>query len=343
MPNNSATAEIEILDFYPNESGWPARAISSVIVPPVLCDFDGEPDHNLEIVLTTQNQLEVFSVDSPEASIWESGYYPFFYVTSSDVISPTIPVAGNVIGDDLSEIVIDGKNELMIFNNTSTEPIFSFTHSWEGWKAEHTVALADFVPEMDFEQRDEIVLIRGKELFIFDIVNNNLVALRTVQLPNLPTSIVNFSNWPLLEDLNDDGSPEIIISFRYSEIPILHHSKYYVYDYDADTFLSEHDWSGAQWRTIPSVGTLPLGQHIALPTDEASEYHSPMLLLDAGDLTTNAECQSNPSLDSYHVPYSIMADWYPLTPGLDRVIANTENQCFAWEEDGLPATGYPEP
>jgi len=110
-----------------------------------------------------------------------------------------------------------------------------------------------------------------------------------------------------------------------------------------DNFVSERDWSGVQWRTIPSVGTLPLGQHIALPTDEASDYHSPMLLLDAGDLTTNAECQSNPSLDSYHVPYSIMVDWDTQVPGLDRVIANTENQCFAWEEDGLPATGYPEP
>jgi len=342
MPNNSATVEIDILDFYPNESGWPVRAVSSVIVPPVLCDFDGAPDHNLEIVVTTANQLEVFSVDSPEAPIWESGYYPFFYVTSSDVISPTIPVAGNVIGDDLSEIVIDGKNELMIFNNTSTEPIFSFTHSWEGWQAEHTVALADFVPEADFEQRDEIVLIRGDELFVFDIVNDNLVALRTKQLPNLPISIVNFSNWPLLGDLNDDGSPEIVINFHYREIMLQHHSKCYVYDYVTDNFVSEKDWSDVQWRTIPSVGSLPLGQHIALPTDEASEYHSPMMLLDAGDLTTNAECHSNPNLDSYHVPYSIMVDWDPLTPGLDRVIANTENQCFAWKEDGSHATGYPE-
>lgn len=106
-------------------------------------------------------------------------------------------------------------------------------------------------------------------------------------------------------------------------------------------FISERDWSAVQWRTVPAVGTLPQGQVVALPTDLATSRQFPVLLLDAGNLTTSAECQSNPGLDSDHVPYCIMADWDPLTPGLDRVIANTENQCFAWDEGGFHMDNYP--
>jgi hypothetical protein len=36
-----------------------------------------------------------------------------------------------------------------------------------------------------------------------------------------------------------------------------------------------------------------------------------------------------------------MADWDPLVAGADRVIANTENQCFAWDEDGDRSGGFP--
>ncbi|MCD6588998.1 MAG: hypothetical protein J7K88_10665, partial [Candidatus Fermentibacteraceae bacterium] len=149
------------------------------------------------------------------------------------------------------------------------------------------------------------------------------------------------SSWPLLEDLNSDGIPEIVLRIKWSEILDVAKTECFIYDYDADDFLQEREWSGVQWSTIPAVGSLPSGQVVALPTDLATSAQNPALLLDTEDLSTSAECLSNPGLDSDHVPYCIMADWDPLTPGLDRVIANTENQCFVWHESGLHVDNFP--
>ncbi len=339
MSNNSAATSLDILDFYPNESGWPTQTAHSIIVPPVLFDFDG--DGYLEIVIATESQICVFRSDSPGAPVWGSDPYPFFYTPQGIDIYPSIPVTGNVAGNGLSEIIVDGRDELMIFDRTSTEPICSYTHSGEWfWQGNHTVALADFVDEAGFEQRDEIVLSRGRDIYVFDIVNDALVPIRTVQLPGIPANANTISSWPLLEDLNGAGSLEIIVNLHWNEF-MQQNSKCFVYDYDADSFPSERDWSGVPWRTVPAVGTLPQGQLISMPTDQATSTHSPALLLDPGDLTTTASCQSNPGLNSNHVPYCIVADWEALTPGPDRIIANTENQCFAWDEGGFHMDNYP--
>jgi hypothetical protein len=339
MPNNSATKSIEIQDFYPNESGWPFQMGQSTQVPPVLCDFDGGGD--LEIVVTAESRIQVFRSDSPGAPIWETGEYSFFNMSGREVW-PTIPVAGNVVGNSLSEIIVDGGDDLMIFDRTSSEPVCSFEHSgpWS-WHKEHTVALADLVDESDLAERDEIVLVRGPDLYIFDIVNDALVLIRTVQLPGIPPNAANFSSWPLLEDLNSDGNPEIIVRIKWSEIMDVTKTGCFIYDYDADDFLQEREWSGVQWSTIPAVGNLPQGQIVALPTDLATSEQNPALLLDAEDLSTSAECLSNPGLDSDHVPYCVMADWEAPLGQADRVISNTENQCFAWDGSGNPAGGYP--
>ena len=62
MPNNSAEITIEVKDFYPNESGWPVPVGESVLVPPALCDFDGNSANGLEIVLATQFNLMVLKL-----------------------------------------------------------------------------------------------------------------------------------------------------------------------------------------------------------------------------------------------------------------------------------------
>ncbi len=119
------------------------------------------------------------------------------------------------------------------------------------------------------------------------------------------------------------------------------YTKCFVYDFDANAFISEWSWPGVQYRTVPAVGTLPQGQVVALPTDMATSAQNPALLLDPEDPTTSVECQRNIGLDSYHVPYCIMADWELPLGQADRVIANTENQCFAWYESGFHMDNYP--
>lgn len=81
MPNNSATKSLEIVDFYPNETGWPSSTVGSVMVPPALYDFDGGGD--LEIVVTTQDRIHVFRSDSPGIPIWESSICQLYHMGST--------------------------------------------------------------------------------------------------------------------------------------------------------------------------------------------------------------------------------------------------------------------
>ncbi|HPJ29541.1 MAG TPA: C25 family cysteine peptidase, partial [Candidatus Sabulitectum sp.] len=343
MPNNSAEIELEIVDFYPNNTGWPISVGESVVVPPVLCDFDGNPANGLEIVLATRDHLRVYADESPESPVWESDEYPFFIEGGAGGnLRETIPAAGNILGDDSPEIVIDCRDELLVFNNSSTDPVLSLSHT-EGWFfGFHSVSLGDFADEADFGDRDEIVLIRDDELIILDAIGSSLVPLRTRQLPEVPGGAENISSWSALQDINHDGTPEIIVRAKWNTIIDGPSStRYFTYDYDADSFISQREWSQAPWATIPAVGELPSGFQIAIPTDESTSSSSPAWLVDPDNLLIEEDCESNPTLDSDHVPFCVMADWDPLVAGADRVIANTENQCYAWNSNGRPASGYP--
>lgn len=339
LPNNSADNDIYITDFFPNENGWPIQTFESVLAPPVLCDFDGNASNGLEIVLATSTHLQVFDDDAPLSPIWEADYYEFFS-EQGQTVRASIPVTGNVLGDDSPEIIIDCRDDLLVYDNTSTSPIASMAHSGGWFFGFHSVSLGDFVPEADTETRDEIVIIRDKELHVIDIVGSILVPVRTVQLPNIPAGASGISSWSALQDINNDGTPEIIVRAKWIDVP-LSYTSYFVYDYAADNFISQRQWTQAPWATIPAVGLLPAGYQIAVPTDKSTSSYSPAWLVDPGNLLIEKDCESNPGLDSDHVPFCIMADWDAPFGEPDRVIANTENQCYAWNSNGRPASGYP--
>lgn len=341
MPNNSAETELGVVDFYPNEVGWPVSVGASVLVPPVLCDFDGDPANGLEIVVATSFYLRVFDDESPASPIWESDVYPFFNESSaSDVLRTTIPVTANVLGDDDPEIVIDCKDDLLVYNNSSSDPVASISYS-DGWFfGFHSVSLGDFVAESDLESRDEIVLIRDDELSIVDVAGTTLIPVRTRQLPGIPAGAENISTWSVVQDINDDGTPEIMVRARWNVITPSIYTSYFVYDYAADSFVSQREWSSS-WPTIPAVGSLPSGNRIAIPTNQSTSSYNPAWLVDPANLSDERGCTSNQHLDSDHVPYCVMADWEAPFGQADRVIANTENQCYAWISDGRPVPGFP--
>jgi len=343
IPNNSAETELEVEDFYPNNDGWPISVEESVVVPPVLCDFDGSSANGLEIVLATRNRLLAFADEAPTSPVWESDVYPFLITDAAgEVLRTTIPVAGNIIGNDDPEIVIDCKDDLLVFNNSSTVPVASLSHSGGWFFGFHSVSLGDFAEEADFGDRDEIVLIRDNELIILDIVGSSLTPIRTRQLPNIPGGAENISSWSSLQNINHDGTPEIIVRVKWNTlIDGPSSTRYFIYDYAADSYISQREWSQTAWPTIPAVGELPSGFQIAIPTDQSTSSYNPAWLVDPLNLSAEEDCESNPGLVSDHVPYCVMADWDPLVAGADRVLANTENQCFAWNSNGRAVSGYP--
>ena len=343
MPNNSAETDVDVEDFYPNESGWPISIGESVRVPPALCDFDGNPVNGQEIVLATRYKMLVFDDESPSSPIWESDDYSFF-ISRGGSLQTSIPVTGNITGNSQPEIVIDCTDELLVYNSTSADPVAALSHL-EGWfRGHHSISLGDFATESDLENRDEIVLIHDDELSIIDVVGSSLVTIRSKQLSGIPQDAVSKECWTIVQDINSDGIPEIIVRAKWSILMSTEvHTKYFVYDYAADDYISQRDWTDTIWSTVAAVGSLPGGNQIAIPTNLSTSSYNPAWLVDPLNLLVERSCQSNPDpqIESDHVPYCVMADWDPLVAGADRVIANTENQCFAWRETGLHSNGFP--
>ncbi len=346
MPNNSASVTMEIEDFYPNDGNWPCQTVWSSLVPPILCDFDGVPGNGLEIIVTADAVLQAYSCDSPGEPFWESRMNELYHKTGV-TIHPSIPVAGNVIGDGGVEIIVDGEEALMIFDSGSREPIHSYTHTCgKTWVNVHTVSHADFVSETDQETRDEIVLLRGNELFVFDIVNGSLVPIvDRVPLPNTSGSM-SVSAWPMIADVNGTGSPEIVVSAAWGTISSFVQTGLFVYHFDTGGFDSTL-WPVQNWRTIPAVGSLPAnGQRVALSSGEnddgqnAPDEKLPALLVDTDDLTVQQACEFSPE-PSGNILCCIMADWTAPFGEADRILANAENQCFGWYANGDEYPPYP--
>ncbi|PIE52917.1 hypothetical protein CSA37_04545 [Candidatus Fermentibacteria bacterium] len=338
LPNNSAETEFKIRDFYPNQDGWPVPLNQSVLVPPVLCDFDGNSSNGLEIVLATSQKLLVFDDSSPQWPVWESDRRQLFHNLGTG-LRATVPVAGNVCGNADPEIVIDTKTHLLVYSNTSTSPVASFSHAGGWFRTIHSVSLGDFVSESSLETRDEVVVIRDDDLTVFDVSGSSLVPIRTKQLPGISNALL-INSWSALEDVNGDGTPEIITRVKWYTVGSPPQTEYYVYDYAADSFISQREWQ-ENWVTIPAVGGLSGGNMIAVPTDESAQFSNPAWLLNPVNLATQVPCQGNPGRESYHVPYCVMADWDPTHHGPDHVIANTENQCFAWNANGYHRSNFP--
>jgi len=346
MPNNSARTQVYVADFYPNDGTWPCQTQWSSIVPPILCDFDGDPDDDLKIIVTFGTMIQAYRHDLPGEPVWQSDRCETHLTSGLGIVHPSIPVAGNVAGDDGVEIIVDGADALMIFDSSSEEPIYSYTHPGEnGWSSIHTIALADFEDENGIEQRDEIVLVRGNELYVFDIVGNALVQIRTETLPNT-TGAFLVSAWPVIADVNGIGSPEIVIAASWSIFSTPRISGCFVFDYDLEENFFEYTiWEESPWNPIHSIGDLPTEQTIALPRgfSTLTPLHNPAFLLEADDLSLIAECDpnSNTEYNSDYVNCSIMADCVAPWGQADRIIANAENQCFVWDKDGDHEENFP--
>jgi hypothetical protein len=342
-PNNSATAVIEVTGFYPNKEGWPVQLPYSTKVPAVLADMTGDDDLEVIVLLTRPDHNGILQVYDASANLlWESNA---FECGSSNDFHP-IPVVGNVYGDDL-QIVVDARDSLHVFDLNAPEPLFSYEYSGQVNRLGFSTAvLADLIPEQGLSTRDEIVVVRGDQLMVFDIQQHTkpyeLLLARSVTLPGIVSSRVRYT-WPMAEDIRGDATPEILVQIGtrvFTGGGFECKTYFFGYNYTAgiegnlfaQETLSDSEW----WRTIPAVGFFDDDPVIAVSTGmNVWQTQNPVWLLDARDdeLPVLAECESSP-VTSNHVLCCMMTDW-TVSPGLDRVIANAENQAIAWDEEGL--------
>ena len=335
--NNTAEANVEVVDFYPNEDGWPVRTYGSVKSTPALADLDGDGD--MEIVATVGDFLiAAYQHDNPSSPLWITDPYRFSILQP---LSVSIPVIGNVCGDILPEVIVDGMDSLFVFSGTSGELLYSFPHPVsDAWRAPHTVCLADLEPEAPWDiPRNEMVVVIRDNLYIFRVQNDALEVLDNEALASI-SEATPFS-WVSSYDLNGSGSDEIIISRTlYEPSTSTEYSWLHLYDYKDREVYSDQEWTDSYFWGIPAAGSLPMsGDMIALSRRISNLGYSPVFLLDPEDISLPLSCDP-PMLSSINVLCCVMADWDPIAAGADRIIANAENQAMAWYEDGNPVTGW---
>ena len=329
--NNSASREINLLDFYPNEPGWPIRVAGSIKSPPVLADLNNDGD--LEIIFV-QGNAHICAVDPsyPDTMLWESQAY---------MINPTmgtgysIPTVADVTGDGNPEVIFDTIDKLVVLDGSDGDYMTSFAHDtllhiWKNFP--QTVVISDiFIESPGLIPRDEIAFVTSTELFILRYQNGTLSTMDSVYVIQEGETLK--SVWLSACELDGNAGTDLILSTTtqstgYSSLIGLYSSD------DPGNFYESRTWSGSNFTSIPAVGDLGSGDVIALSrrvTD--SHTRNPVDLLDPTDLSTAASCSTFSRISSNNILCCLLADW-AVGSGLDRVMAPAENQCFVFEDNG---------
>ena len=338
QPNNSASGSFRILDTYPNEDNWPVSVPSSVKCPPLLADLDEDGD--LEIVAISGFEIMAFAPETGE-TLWSTGLYSF--IRSEGFGGFTVAAAGDVCGDSRDEIVVDTRDELLVLNGADGSVLYSFEHgllSGNLLRGPHGVTLAEVFPE---KGKLEIAFVCPEEtndplsLFILTVDQNTLIVLDQEVLPQ---SAAGYSReWITAANINLDSSDELMLAYSWyvsgSEI----YSGLWTYDHvdfsQQSGFVDSYSQSeDALTAGIHAIGDIAgSADQIALSRQRTGP-DGQAWIIDADDLSTHLTC-TQPSATSSYIQCCVLADWDELIPGLDRIIAPAENQCMAWNEQGV--------
>jgi hypothetical protein len=325
-PNNSAETQLEVVDLYPNEEGWPVRTSGSVTHPPMLVDLDAD------------GELEVVAVCGILLAAYEPAGGPPIWEVVAPTIYEAVPVAGNVCGDNRPEIVVETRDELIVLDGAGEE-----VGSWEHSTGNdlRTPVLVDLEAEQSGGAAYEIAMVIDESLYVLDFdAQGDLFEAASVELFDPLPGSWNYRqrSWLVAGDVRGGALPELM-AWMYWWNNVEPGQEFYkngvfVYDHDTGEVVEERiEENGGGWHGIPALGRLAGDTLLALPRGWATADHAPAWVLDPNDLSTPATCQHNPSRDSYFLKSCMMADW-TVTPGLDRIIAPAENQCFVWDDEG---------
>ena len=316
--NNTGTITKTLFDIYPSESEWPIEPVGVVQQPPLLVDLDTDPE--LEIVVLAGSMLQAY--DSDTDTLW----------CNRDITlhNNTSPLFTDLDEDGHAEILaLTVSGDIALFNEEG-EDIFELGLS----------ALAEFaVADMDTTSGLEMVVANHDTLNLYSW-NQSEQEFRV-----LKTLFLDFDDSPvchaiLCSDINDDEYGETIYYCRF-EGTSPGQDPYHaitVYDWYADSILSERVWEESGQYTVPCAGILGGTAEIGFPMggydpQSAKEDSVPAQLLDP--LGVDSILCEKGLVASSGVIFGLFADWRELVPGLDAFIVPAENQCLAWTDDGL--------
>ncbi|MCK4506095.1 MAG: hypothetical protein KAW14_10795, partial [Candidatus Aegiribacteria sp.] len=316
--NNTGTITKTLYDIYPFEEGWPIEPIGVVQQPPLLVDLD--EDSELEIVVLAGSMLQAY--DSDNTLLWQNDEVDLYHQNS--------PLTADLDGDGDMEIIALSTDFIHVFSNTG-EDIGGLSAS-----GNTRFAVADMVSSSGLEM--VVAEGSGLDLYSWNPATEEFTKIDFV-LFTFPSGNSPNIRIPICSDINDDGYDETIYYCSYDGIgfpPNPYHAMN-VYDWCADSILSEREWDEVSQDVIPCVGILGGSAEIGFPMEgydpqSAKEDSVPAQLLDP--LCIDSILCEKGLVASSGVRFGLFADWSEIVPGLDAFIVPAENQCLAWDEEG---------
>jgi len=336
--NNDATCQVEVIDCYPNEEGWPIRVPGSVASPPALGDIDG--DGELEIVVQVGQHWLVCA--EPEGEVrWVAGPYELSVGSGGSIESCCVPALGSVYGDEAPEVVIYTPDELLVLDGGDGDLLYSRAHGcgaalpWGGHP--RTAVLTDLVSEQgQLYRRDEIAYVLRDTLYVLRVQGDSLAALDREYLPGAVTEgSTDIQSWICARDLNGQYPAELIVTCSTCEILGTNkQSRIHLYSYTSGSIYASKTFGSEFYRAIPAVGSLAGSSlKIALPRGRATSGFYPAYILDADSLqNTPINCASSDTTSEW-VLSCMIADWWT-SSGTDRIAAPSANRAFSWLPNG---------
>lgn len=334
--NNSAEVDVEVIDLYPNDDGWPVKVPGSILPPPALGDLD--EDGVLEIV-TTAGPFFVAAYSSTGDELWQEGLNLGGFGPTSPAGGYAIPAIGNVSGDAAPEVVVNALDGLFVLDGDTGSTIALYQHEdYSGipWKNQpRTVVLADLQEEPgQVPPRDEIVFVLRDSLHVLRCEGDSIAQLDVEHIDCIyHEGLGGYHSWQMACDLNGSGPDEIVVTGTVNRsMGGKDSSSIHIYDFSRSQVTDSEYWEGVLSASIPAAAELAGSTSIAMSRKRAISDSWPAYILD-DNLALQDSCEYNPSRESEHVLCCMMADW-TVTPGLDRIIAPAENQCFVWNDEG---------
>ena len=298
------------------------------------------------VAVEGRSLLAAFDPEDPGELLWRKELAGMQPINAQEGFS--IPVLADVCGNSLPEVIVQTNSSLVVLDGTTGQKLCSYAYAHPSLfemltEGRITPVVADIWPG---NGRNEIAIVciefweAGQpalpNLKILEVDSGEINVLDSQALPE--TSIAYFRAWLSGCDMLPDDTREILVS--YSWWYGTHQQG--VWTYDVDDLSLDHGytdslkWEAYQNYGIPAAGRLAGNMRVALSRENANEDHPPAYILDSS-LGIEANCAYNPSRESENVLCCMMADWDPLIPGLDRIIAPAENQCFVWSHLGEEA------
>lgn len=262
-----------------------------------------------------------------------------------------MPLAADILSSTGPEIIVDTAEELLVISGATGDLLCSYEHSNPAnllSARPHTPVVGDIISDNNTK---EIGLLtasgsggtRQVSLLVFEFSGSSMVLADSLPLPLSGT--IYMGGWLCSENLLSDSYEEILVSYAWATAGPNRQSGLWICDYnprtDACFFADSIKWANESTSRypIPAVGELAGNMRIAMSRQRNSSDFSPAYIFDTA-LAMQDTCAQNGNLVSNQVLCCVMADWV-IGLGLDRIISPADNQVFAWDNQGNPATHWP--